>query len=156
MDGNTNSVSGPHMSVSSLSPSPLSPLASSRRRRPPRPPGSASSPRRRTSPPPLDPRPSSPPPLDPLTAELRAAGSTHVGELLHRRGRAPPAPSWPRAELLHRHRYGRAGLAQEPGIRLAGRAGDAPRAADPGMRCAGRGGRREAAGGLKEGGAMEV
>jgi len=37
LDGNTNSVSGPHISVSSLSPSPLSPLASSRRRRPPRP-----------------------------------------------------------------------------------------------------------------------
>jgi len=41
-------------------------------------------------------------------------------------------------------------------MRLAGRAGDAPRAADPGMRRAGRGGRREAAGGLEEGGAMEV
>jgi len=41
-------------------------------------------------------------------------------------------------------------------MRLAGRAGDAPRAADPGMRRAGRGGRREAAGGLEEGVAMEV
>ena len=112
LDGNTNSVSGPHISDSSLSISSLSTrLVPPPPARPvPSPPATSASPAApphpvaRTSPPPPDPRPSSPPQLDPRTAELGAAGSTRgtgppplrassaaAAAGLGRHGRAPPA-----------------------------------------------------------------